>query len=754
MKRAMLLLCCLAAGAPAGCRNTLGKAANECQTSRDCDQKGATEGQICVWNGSIASGCIACLTDHECQQVAYYGAGSACQNGRCRGVCGAGGCQASSSCADIGCAQHQLCTQATASQGSSCLNACEDGYTWGARLRSCDAVDARCVQAGCAAQHRDCSVQGSTVACTSCLAGFVDTQGLCTLAPSCASLGCEAQSRSCVTDPTARCAGCKEGFFEDPTTHVCRAVKKCADLACAQLCQEALGHTDATCIQSCPTSQAINPQTKQCEGCGEMWPCNHDGETGELEPVKTLTLHCACKTKPGYFFWDAANGGTTACDADNDGWLKNGARMSVENVAQDPTLASTMKCEVRRVGSVVLESRGEGNPAHPLKPAGMLEIPMSAVAGVDSLVLYEADELDDGDRLPALGLPHYGTRALKAAELNGLTKFCVNARADFNQDGKSDAAEWNGELLPGHDSPDDSFRAKFSFFGELYRSWYEPGANGAPGKLHIREKLRSRAAAPDDRVGPTYASTAGSYWQMCERRSDAALNAASPTPTMDFAGSLYQAPGFSGLNHSSQFKCVIATSDANAKLPQVSVGDFGTAYQLNQCTANESSAPVLGITNPLDPEVTCTPARSAPSAGSVGWASVLFQAGSANVRGCLDECAGMGLLPPDQQCPGFINGMPSAGMMCTVDANNFGAHTCGCGELFAGSACDIGCVPSNFHKSRGFDLTNRSGLWMCGSTTESARVSQSADGKYVLKGKIEAPQVSRMTLTDGHFTLH
>ena len=159
-------------------------------------------------------------------------------------------------------------------------------------------------------------------------------------------------------------------------------------------------------------------------------------------------------------------------------------------------------------------------------------------------------------------VPTYGMngRPLLANERNSLTKACVATIGDFNDNGTSDISEIQ---LPVVGTDDRARLNSFSFFLELYTSFYEPPVSGmGPGTLVIRERSRCNladlplrydftvtdpAVLTDGYSGASGAPVGGAlstYWRSCARRRDAAFNSSTPVPGMDFAQ--WTCPGTTG----------------------------------------------------------------------------------------------------------------------------------------------------------------------------------------------------------------
>jgi hypothetical protein len=530
--------------------------------------------------------------------------------------------------------------------------------------------------ADCKASNQECA-QGpgdhTDAVCGACLPGFESKDGLCvpsTTLVTCAELAtlCAEKHRKCQDHPgaNATCEGCVEGFLEDPQTGACRLPVSCKDLASclppAKKCVEGEPGKDATCVASgCPL----------CDGPNEDGPY----------PEFTQEGKCICKTLPGYFYFLGLDVGTFPCDRDGDGWVRQSAKYALES--KDKAIRDNARCELRTVDRFVLHN--EGGQKLPLA----LDTP---------LPLYETDRNDDVDVLKGT-LPVYGTggRPLEPRELNSLTKACVSANADFNDNKLADVKEWarpplaqipvDASLGLSEDMvPLVAVYTRFSYFLELHRAWYEPPTSGEThGSYHIREKVRAvhgagGGASSDGfpiRYGPEGkgqdAPYTSDYWQDCPRARDGWYDELFPPIGMDFASVSGPDPVFKGMNHHSQFKCVqvldeTAYADLKKQQPQqvpdspdqkslnpqfqtlgtLAELESGIGWQPDACVAtNKSAVAPDQAPNPYDPVIECKPVPDAKSS-DVLWAAVRIQTDATKYRrGCVVQCPGQPYL-----CPG------------------------------------------------------------------------------------------------------
>lgn len=673
-----------------------GSEACACNADGSCGAGLSCSNGFCAPQGCAAKtlGCACAASDASCEAglVCSSGicractsdvAGCPCAAGGCTGmVCDSGKCRKARTCADAGCLAHQACAIGSSIADATCTSACEPGFVWQASPAACNPdTNATCASGAsgtivdrCTALHRSCQQEPGGAHCGACLDGFpLDSgSGLC-VATTCAALEaqCALQHQLCsvLRGGGAVCQGCRSGYILDASTHACRQRYTCASLptACTagQTCiDDAGGSVDAYCRDAaCP-------------------PCNQQGEDGAW-PGATVSGRCICKTKPGYFYTLSGSVGTFPCDADGDGWVRDTAHFSIES--SDPAIRANARCDLRTVDRVVLHNdRGQSKTVTLAQP----------------LPLYESVRNDDQAYLemvspPGVGssdLPLYGpTRTFRAAEVNSLTKACVTDLADFNDNKVPDSEEWGRYPKSQSDIPSSVPRdlqafyrtyTQLSYFLELHRGWYQPGASGGPGSYHIAERRRGPAG------GEGFALVYGAepsggytsdYWQDCPRGRDVWYGDGKPTIGMDFTWAGAPDDGWAGMMHHSQFKCVKVVDDFTyahaARDPYrgiqsvCALGDppatpcAGAPSEqdylratMDICALNSDSSPIQPSNgNPKDPSVTCHAA--APDSSQVGkvlWAAVRISQASQYYRGCMVGCGGFqyicpGVAPSDSQ---------------------------------------------------------------------------------------------------------
>ncbi|MFO0723833.1 MAG: hypothetical protein U1E65_08635 [Myxococcota bacterium] len=641
-------------------------------------------------------------------------------------------------CADTLCATHQLCTEAMGSTSASCAPACDQGFSWdgtacvASTISTCLPAPAEgSIALRCAMEHKSCSEPNMGAAvCSACLPGFVDVGGgTCEATTTCAQLNCGQQNRDCSDTPNGHCTTCVMGMVEDTPGGACRAPKTCADVNCMPgfSCVVTAG-MDATCrMGGCGPGSAPMANGGGCVMC-RIACGNRPGGTGSVYLDRaTLADTCICQTQPGYFWDEGAPGGgdIRACDQDGDGWVRVNAKKAYESA--DQALKVNARCSVQIVDTFVLTNdQGESK-----------EVPIDPPIG-----LYEPERNDDqgllDDAVAQGRLPTYSGRALRAEELNALTKACVwktaaLQRADFNENNFEDVDE-------GHDDPAQvdpnnplSRFANFSYFLETNRGWYEPPTNSLYGKYHVQEKLRGSTLG--DGLALELANVAGDggeYWKTCDRRRDSGYMPGKPG--FDFAK--YSDGTWRGMGHHAQFRCIRLVSQSSGAPQEYTRAEAAAQWTINRCTPMGTSGPLLPLVptgNPSDPVLRCAPVDAAnlpdprtSTTAPVLWAISKYQpyddlfgtyALHDYARGCVNACAEY-----PNRCPGF-NPIPELNSaQCVGQVSDFGRLRCGCGISFSGDTCEVACTgnlaqvpggPGDLFLSTDFAPAPRTGYWMC-----------------------------------------
>ncbi len=632
--------------------------------------------------GSVAQTCQtekrACVAGAEGPECGQCWSGYTDDLGACRPV---------KTCQSLGCgAAHRLCAPAGANSDATC-GQCATGYleqNGACRVQAnatCDPSPATgSIADGCAAEHRGC-VAGTPAQCGGCSTGFVEDPSSLACVPEqgCAQLTCAAENRNCLDTPYGHCTSCVDGYVEDAQTGDCRPARTCAELTCGQgsQCVEGTATTDAVCQTDCAAGSIWNGS--RCQVCPS---CNESGEDG-VWSTPTAGGYCICKTQPGHYYSVGGDVGTFRCDGDNDGWIRESARSSV--LSSDPAIAANARCALRTITGFSLINEGGQTKDFPLA------VP---------LAMYESDRNDDDQILQSMlrqrGIPQYGTaRDITAAELNRLTKLCFSPTADYNDNGVADTAEWADRALAPSFRPDQAPFNQFSYFAELDRGAFQASANDpSRGVYVIREKQRGADAAvpAQQRVPIAYLAGDEDHWNSCTVRRDPEWNTLTPPIGMDFA-KLQPAitpNSWKGMNHHSQFKCVVIENQPDPALPSQLTAAQATAQQLRLNACRATGSPVVASGNPAETIADCSPVDPATAQpGDVLWAAIPFidydpygkWAGVPDrqyVRACVNECAER--LP---SCPGWdIN--PVA-IDCQYEADNFGKFiTCTADEVCDG----------------------------------------------------------------------
>ena len=271
---------------------------------------------------------------------------------------------------------------------------------------------------------------------------------------------------------------------------------------------------------------------------------------------------------------------------------------------------------------------------------------------------------------------------MQAAELNSLTKACVDAASDFNGNGQSDIAEYHGMLLANTKAWLEPF-ANFTYFVETHEGWFEPSAEPrAPGRYHIRERPRHSSESVGTQL-PLFAGQRTSHAQDCTRRTDAWFSQeptdAEPNTGMDFAR--FNANTMARFGHHSQFKCVELTSQLTAAERRSNPHHLDAyreldklRYKLHACTLEDAAFDCSDL-GPEDWEN-----------GWVGWASVKYEHYADRQdyeRGCVNECIDHPVFNTSQ-CQDI--GLENYG--CRDNIADYGAGSCGCKPSWKGDRCE------------------------------------------------------------------
>jgi hypothetical protein len=681
-------------------------------------------------------------------------------------------------CADLDCGVHRLCQEAADGQDAECLDQCESGYVWNPGTGTCDPATT-CAQLDCESQNRECIEDAAGARCGDCLAGYQEDQnGDCVEFSTCEPYvagsilqDCDDAGRECVEDVVgeAECGDCKSAWqILDPDTGICRDKQTCEDITCdpGLFCLEP-PDGDAYCSENCQDSEGnpgiVNPEGVciLCESCDDA----SAGEDGPYLDELSGEGRCICKTLDGYYWQEGEPYGVTPCDRDQDGWVRHSAKVALESPSN--AIRVNARCHVRSIDNFVLHNE-----------AGQeLSIPAGGVS------MFESDRNDDQDMLDqALAendqrIPPYPTdRALKAEELNSLTKACVSVDADYNNNSVEDINECEGAALGTGYEAYEPF-VDFAYFVELHRARFEP-VSGDAGNYHIYEKSRTRIedgwrvplVYPPDPSNPEKQV----YWRECAVKRDSAYaGAGSNKQGLDFGQFAEDvsdpANPWYGMNHHSLFKCLhISSTPPGPSRPlneMTRQEALDEGYAVNDCAASSTS---MGpgpegwdAKNPYDPVVSCAAVDAADvPVGGVMWAVSGYRYygdPAAYVRGCVNECAETVETCPAcpltrESCEGYDPDQPWRSQ-CQGDPANFGSLYCGCALNYGGATCEHRCEGGDPRQiddfatqfTRLFLGTNfsdppRSGYWMCAGPVQTAYEDAGSPlmegGGYKLFGRI------------------
>jgi hypothetical protein len=590
--------------------------------------------------GKLGCPCAAQSGDASCADDLFCDANKTCRtcsndvvgcpcgdNSTCRGglTCDSGHCKDKRTCrelVDAGlCAKHQRCDEDSDSIGTCVADSCDSGYTWSTVTNGCT----KCAS-------KDCSDQPTC-----------DPGALTSIAADCAG-----KFENCVEDGDgARCEGCVEDAVKKDDR--CVPILSCGSATCSQ--DEYCDSGASKCEKlPCPVGQAKADNGK-CSSCAVT--CSAVGLTGRVWPFRTRADTCVCETVRNYFMPSDQRASPARCDADQDGWVRQEA--DDDSVRADAALRSNARCAILRVDGVVLRDEfgssreirscgdGEGlvaegspDPCTSRKPMRLLETERNDLPGKTN-----SEHAPTYDHLDSVGS---GGRLLQARELTSLTKACVTANADYNDNGDSDLTEQQVRPGSGTGNDDQQRLQSFAYFTELYRAWYEAPSSGTSGKLVIAERSRcdtsefylsywdgDNSFAPyssadpavdlhQSGVMPTVTQTGSNYWRNCERRRDPRYDtehagfdfeqwscglttgscpSSKPAHAMqnasefDWKTKLLRGQGlcgangaspadgaWRGLNHSSQFKCVQIDNGLGVTPPKYRADDFGPGGKL------------------------------------------------------------------------------------------------------------------------------------------------------------------------------
>ena len=483
--------------------------------------------------------------------------------------------------------------------------------------------------------NKACSLVDDVPTCSNCLAGFTydEERDRCLTIRSCAELNCAADYREC-SEGSVSCGSCEIGYVEDSNTGQCRPIITCDELNCDELgvnCLEVAEddityqRVDAYCEVDCGPNAIWNG--RRCALCPA---CDGEGEEGRLLHP-TTSGYCICKTRPGYYYSTSSDIGTFPCDEDNDGWVRESARISINS--SDPILKANARCNVQTIDEIRLVNEYQEEKTIDLD---------------QSVPLYESVRNDDDQLLQAMwtrgaGLPSYPSGRLEAASINRFTKACHATKVDYNDNGIEDYKEWKGDPLSPALLREQKVFNDFSYFMELHTGWFE--FNNGVGTYIIQERRRAEDPNSFSYVDLKPNDSGHEYWRECSTLPDRGWSEDSLSISLDLAG--YETEGsdsstaFRGMNHHSLFKCLLVTNTPQAIIPtELGVDDIDTVFSgLTQCTPrySERTRPI----NPKETKFDCSPVQTSQAIDKVMWGLSKYESYSFPedyTRGCINEC--------------------------------------------------------------------------------------------------------------------
>jgi hypothetical protein len=515
-----------------------------------CDASGAcSTGLICAGGTctleTCAAGSVGCLCRMDaprcdgdsycdgttCRTCAPDVAGCPCASD---GACGPGlACEVSTCRVALTC--EELVVRGTCSEGQVC-----EVFPSG---------DPRCTPGACTAGYRWSTATGRCVACTStdCTAEPTCTLGV----PGSIADTCAREMRDCVTDVDGlgACGDCSAGLAE--VAGRCVFLNACGSGTCAatEYCDRTDAANPACLPRPCANPTEVRTATG-CVPCGRV--CASPGQTGTCWAFADRDGRGVCETVPGYYAENSGSRGAVDCDADRDGWVRAEVGEILDGTPgfpADPALVANARCEIRKAGTVALIDE-YGNASRVVSCAeGLLQDPEPSTACTPfPLRLFETRVNDAGEGTTGAVPPAYTTgvapmlagRAFRPAELNGLTKGCVDL-ADFDGDGNEDVGQSQPTPLDTSTMSERARLRSFAHFVELYRTaWTDPAPGETLGVLTIAERSRCDGSFPlsygSDTLYTGSTREPRAYWRSCERDRDPDFNAdVVGTPGFDFA---------------------------------------------------------------------------------------------------------------------------------------------------------------------------------------------------------------------------
>ncbi len=626
-------------------------------------------------------------------------------------------------------ARFQACEPGT--NGGAQCGACLDGRTINPRTGRCEATETCGSHACFGDQFCHYAQDGRRPECRyRCPEGMAMSEaGLCV---GCGAVSCGA-GRVFGALIDNQCA-CEEEVF-------------CSDISdSAPRCQ----------VSPCPSGEAVSQLGGSCLSCAAIDCTQIDGVKNRIWPWLTQSQDCICETLDGFYQPDGSIGGATSCDADGDGWINTSANNAYVNAREgvnnspDQALLSNFRCDRRTVDRIRLVNEfGQRRDIGMCEEGGEIvdwapgSPPPECGNGPVRIALTEPTTLESDSDISGnpLRFPLLGSRSLRAAELNPLTKACVSRDADFNQNGVLDLDEeqpLTRAALPAQSDDTDLLMRTAAYFTETHQGYYVRTASTGPGIFVVEERSRCDSSFPlryEEDIG---------YWRSCTRGRNADYDEAETTDrmTMDFAQfscdaaagtceipaprttgrsidadeivdhdvCAFRAAGmlpladepWMGMSHHSQFACVEigTTSATNVVAPDRLTGDplrkIGTRldreFDFNSCGActGANCPESLEVSGSQVPNITCDHVDGASvQLNDVGFVAARYgqlRAEEDYMRGCINEAAFYRDL-----CPG-PTGTDSV-VLASGSQGDSGKLVCGCGADYAGRNCEHACAP-------------------------------------------------------------
>jgi hypothetical protein len=493
----------------------------------------------------------------------------------------------------------------------------------------------------CLQDRRVCEVINGESQCTGCIEGYTfdPDSNQCREVIPCNILGCDEYNRSCEEENSIACGQCEEGYTDDvQNPPYCRSLITCENLNCGELGTFCVPHTetsDAYCEVNCGPRAIWNGF--QCTPCP---PCQGEGEDG-VSRRPTEAGYCVCNTQEGYFYSTSADIGTFRCDADNDGWLRENARLAKES--NDPVLQAQAKCTLRKINAIELINEAgewfkiEINPPIPL---------------------YETLRNDDQNFLEGVwSTQGYSTfengHQIQASSLNRFTKMCHALDTDYNDNGVPDFNEWTDvPLSPSMKSTQKIFN-EYSYFVELNRGHFEIDSTVIQSSQTTRQEIgkyviqeRSRTT-PNDYYGgiqiTSYNDSDHTAWRTCSLENDRGWEQGQTPLGLDLNS--HKSESFSGMKLHSLFKCLYVTSAPDEDVPTHRTPNqlSGRDNLLNLCEANRIGNTGVGAVNSTLMSFECNHVPVDNAEGKVVWSIEPYKRyiqPQFYKRGCMNSCIG------------------------------------------------------------------------------------------------------------------